>query len=335
MTLTTLPPGPPTHDTQSFYAGRDPLDTDLPPGHLLRDTQNSYAGRDPLSVGGDPAIKLAPPRHPAPGADYGHLRLMAESYHDCQKTRQAIASRLRSGTDQEATAVALATMWKAETQLALAMKKALRVANPAVHKWAKETVGLGEHTMARLLGAIGDPAIASPYHWEGAGKENRVLVADEPYRRTVSQLWSYCGYGDATRKKRKGMTAEDAFKLGNPRAKMIVYLIAVGAMKCTGSAISPAPPMAAPPTGAQLLGGGQKNDDAHRLSAPADPSTGGANANAAPISASRRRSPYRDVYDLGRITYADRDGWTNGHQHAAGIRLVGKEILRDLWRVSQ
>ena len=58
-----------------------------------------------------------------------------------------------------------------------------------------------------------------------------------------------------------------------------------------------------------------------------------------PGQRARRRSPYRDVYDLGRLTYVDRvddDGkpWTPGHQHNAALRLTGKAILRDLWTVS-
>ena len=65
------------------------------------------------------------------------------------------------------------------------------------------------------------------------------------------------------------------------------------------------------------------------------------------------RSPYREVYEQGRARYADathpvpcvRCGPSGtpaaagtplspGHQHARAIRLMCKEILRDLWRES-
>lgn len=46
-----------------------------------------------------------------------------------------------------------------------------------------------------------------------------------------------------------------------------------------------------------------------------------------------RNSPYRMVYDLARVKYAERD-WTLGHQDAAAMRKVGKEILKDLWQVA-
>jgi hypothetical protein len=111
-----------------------------------------------------------------------------------------------------------------------------------------------------------------------------VLVADPPFERSVSQLWSYCGHGDPTRRRRKGMTADDAAAMGNPALKTAVWQIAVACTKQVGTARS-------------------------------------------------RRSPYRDVYDVARLTYADRD-WTDAHRHAAALRKVGKEILRDLWKVA-
>lgn len=68
------------------------------------------------------------------------------------------------------------------------------------------------------------------------------------------------------------------------------------------------------------------------------------------VVATRRRSPYRDVYEDARERYGDRvhavecvrcgpsgkpalvgSPWSAAHQHAASLRLVGKELLRDLW----
>ena len=56
--------------------------------------------------------------------------------------------------------------------------------------WVQAQNGLGLKTVARLLGAIGDP------YWHS--KEDRP--------RRVSELWSYCGLGDARRQvRRKGV----------------------------------------------------------------------------------------------------------------------------------
>lgn len=241
----------------------------------------------PSSNGTGPPAKLEPSSlggPPGPGP-FDELRTLAESFEDAQKARIAIENRLRSGTVPAGpVADALDSLEHAEKKLGLAMRQNFRRTAPAVSAWVNETPGVGEHLTARLLGAIGDPLIATPHRWEGEG-EDRILVAGEPFVRNLAKLWAYCGHGDPNRRRRKGMTAEDAFALGNPRAKMIVHLLAESAMKVTGAA-------------------------------------------------GRRRSPYRDVYDVGRARYEEREDWTDGHRHAAALRLVGKEILRDLWRIS-
>lgn len=261
---------------------------------------------------GQPSARPEPTPWAAAPA-WHELRVFAELYADVQQTRIACANRAeRGGLDPMVLASQLAGLKDSEHQLGLALVRCYRRVVPApIREWQKATPGIGEHLLARLLGAIGDPRWATPYHWEspdGAGSipesisdaPRRVLVADPPFERNVAKLWAYCGHGDPTRRRRKGMTAEDGAALGNPRAKMLVHLLAEAAMKCVGS-------------------------DAQ---SPAEPSV-----NPRP---SRARSPYRDAYEQGRVTYVDRlddDGkpWTPAHQHAAALRLVGKEILRDLW----
>src|SRR3972149_2323308 len=263
------------------------------------------------------AIALAKPRRPPPtkpskasalsadvtkpkGAPLAHsrfdaLRLMAETFADLQRARVSVGNRLGSSqVDQEITGAIFRHAQVAEDVASLAMRRAFRTAAPTVAAWVKQTHGLGEHLMVRLLGAIGDPAVANPYHWEigkkpkghtcnghcGKTKKGEVkhLVADLPYRRSVSQLWSFCGHGDPTRRYRDGMNQDEAFACGNPHAKMLVHLMAECCMKAGGL--------------------------------------------------------YRDVYDVARINYQSREGWTLGHQHNAALRKVGKEILRDLWIVA-
>jgi hypothetical protein len=147
----------------------------------------------------------------------------------------------------------------------------------SIRDWQQQSHGIGDHTLARLLGIIGDPIIKVPHRWEGEGSDRVLLVAD-PEWRTVSDLWSYCGHGDPNRRKRKGMTPAEVFALGSSDAKSIVWNIACGVIKAN-------------------------------------------------------KGTYRDTYDAARAKYAERPDWTPGHQHAAAIRLVGKTILKDLWRV--
>ena len=98
------------------------------------------------------------------------------------------------------------------------------------------TAGIGDKTIARICGEIGHPVLAFPHHWEETpdGDEDRVLVEDEPFIRNVGKLWAYCGVGDASLKRRKGMDQGDAFKLGNPIVKSIAYLQAANCMKMIG-----------------------------------------------------------------------------------------------------
>lgn len=146
------------------------------------------------------------------------------------------ANQLRSGTIDPAFAEAhIARLTASEKECAKAMRHSLRRAAPHLYAWAKETRGVGEHTLARLLGAIGDPRMAYPHHWEGEGAA-RVLIADEPGPRNVGKLWAYCGCGDPSRRRRAGMSAADAAALGNPRAKVAIHLMAEAQVKTVGSA---------------------------------------------------------------------------------------------------
>lgn len=327
------------HSRFDTHAGPAPVDPSAG-DQGLGDTQvPPVASSNSHDCGAKPGP--TPNRDTPRSREFAELRLLAESFEDAQKARIAIENRLRSGTDSAPVAEALAALEHAEKKLGLAMRRSFRKAAPEANQWVKDTPGVGEHLVARLLGCIGHPVIASPYHWEGEGHD-RALVADAPFSRSVSQLWSYCGHGDAGRKKRKGMTADEAMALGNPRAKMLVHLIAEGAMKCVGSASRAATPEVCPPPDTDLSGDLCRNET-HTTRVPADHSENGdgSNEDSTPSGPSaRRRSPYRDVYDLARITYADRvdangKPWTPAHQHNAALRLVGKVILRDLWLAAQ
>lgn len=207
------------------------------------------------------------------------LRIFAEMFEDVQKARIACSNRAERGlVDPALYQPQLDALELAENAMGKAMRAEYRRSVPApIRQWQKNTIGIGEHLLARLLGTIGHPVYATPHHWEGTGT-TRVLIADPPYDRTVAQLWSYCGHGDATRKRKVGMSWEEGAQLGNPRAKMILHLLAESCMKHT-------------------------------------------------------TSPYRPIYEKARLEYETREGWTKGHQHAAALRLLGKEILRDLWTV--
>jgi hypothetical protein len=228
---------------------------------------------------------------------YQELRIWSEMYQDAMQARISATNRSeRGGVHPDLYAMHIKQLEKTEHDVALELVRAYRkTVSPRVRSWQVESPGIGEHLLARLLGIIGHPCLATPYHWEGVGKDNRRLVADEPYDRSISQLWAYCGVGDPERKRRKGQTVEEAMACGIPLAKSVLYLLAQACVKVN-------------------------------------------------------RGPYREHYDAARAKYRDRlhkvdcpacgpkgkpakpgTPWSAAHQHAAALRKVSKEILRDLW----
>jgi hypothetical protein len=140
--------------------------------------------------------------------------------------------------------------------------------------WAKGYRGVGEKSIARLVAVIGDPA----------------------ERPNPGKLFAYCGHGDAARKRAKGMSQDELFRLGNPRAKKQVWLIATSLLKA----------------------GNRDVYDARRI-----------------VTAERlhEKSCVR-CGPSGKPAVAG-SPWSLGHQHADALRVVGKAFLLDLWLASR
>jgi len=164
--------------------------------------------------------------------------------------------------------------------------------------------GLGLKQAGRLLGVIEDPYIRAPVY----GEDGEVLEPARP-RRGPGELWAYCGAhtvpgehgGNVAPRHQKGVQSN-----WNDKARMRLYTIAMSCMK------------------------------------------------------QRKGNPLRDVYDRGRKKYANAvhenecrnrsrinpngcgtrehpewgevgSPWRLGHQHAAALRLVYKEVLKGLY----
>lgn len=177
-------------------------------GHVRSATHESISDAPPSISSGQPE----PTRVTKPGGDpalgWPFLRLWSEFYDDTLKLVLAAENRRR----------AFSSEGLAGEQFDAHIEKLRETADAC-------GLGLGEHLVARLLGHLGDPVVATPHRWEGDG-EKRQLLADDPFERNVAKLWAYCGHGDPARKKTKGMTKEEAFGLGSPACKMIVHLLA-------------------------------------------------------------------------------------------------------------
>lgn len=166
---------------------------------------------------------------------YIELRTFCDMWRDALAMKLAAENRVRSCTIPAATFDNhIANLDEVENQIRKAMIRCYRrVASPAVRAWQQKVPGLGEHLMARLLGSLGDPVRATPHRYEGTGSD-RVLVDLEPFDRNPYKLFAYCGVGDPTRRRRRGMTAEDAFAAGNPECKVVIHLLAEACVKQLG-----------------------------------------------------------------------------------------------------
>lgn len=292
------------------------------PGHSMDETQSGSARSADQDVsrglaGHETQLPCAPADYldPERVTAIHELRLFARAYWDAQDARKRIGQRFSAPVSDADMLVGIRAAAKAsEDLLGKAMEKCFIRAFPEVSSWVGDTPGVGRHLVARLLGEIGHPILATPMAWEknaeGLVMESgtvpkRVLVpAGDPYMRSVGQLWAYCGVG-APERRRKGMTQEETLALGKASAKTLVYLVATSAIKFTG----------APHT--------------QRTRSSGDGSVLAARPK---IATTRRRSPYRDIYDLRRLVTAERE-WTDGHRHADALRIVGKRFLADMYDV--
>ena len=217
------------------------------------------------------------------------LALAADVVDDLERVRIAEENRLRSltatdgfGLDESHPDVArlaaiVTALGKVEHDAILNLNRAVR--KHPLGEWQRAQKGVGEKTFARLLATMGgDPYVN--------------LATGEP--RTVSQLWSYCGHGDSTRRIRKGMTQDELFACGSPTAKKRLWLIA---SKC-------------------LMAQGPYADVYYARKA--------ANEGRTHAAECRRCGPSGKPAQPG-------SPWSDAHRHADALRIVGKEILRDLW----
>jgi hypothetical protein len=290
-------------------------------------------------------IENAPVLAPFSGEEGPFLALLADILDDLERTRIANENRLRQLTRTEtdkdgekrgfgltvdmpqvaAVADLVEALGKLEHRSTLQLQRALR--KHPLGPWVKATIGIGEKQGGRLIAAIGDP------YWN--------TLHDRP--RLVSELWAYCGlhvlpaahsmreaqigFGGGGKQGDPGHLAGETQQAPagvapsrtrgqkaswSATAKMRAYLCAESCVKQRCPACKPLD--------------GKHGDDC-------------------------TCSPYRVVYDEGRLKYADalhqvdckRCGPSGkpaltgsplsaGHQDARAMRLVMKEILKDFWR---
>lgn len=158
--------------------------------------------------------------------------------------------------------------------------------------------GVGVRQLARLLATIGDPLIRPAV----IDRETKEIIAPERPRRGPDELKQYCGHGDPERsQRRKGHRVEY-----NPAAKMRLRMVADRAQQ----------------SGVRKLDGcddTQHYDLEHRHAV----------------------SHLGQVYLDARAAWVDHEcerckgPCSKAHQDNHALRIVGKEILKDLWRYAR
>lgn len=304
-----------TSDSSQRGAGaqRPPaaVGADFPVGHSRTANHGRYADGDTSWNGSAAAIHHPTPMEHVSLAD-PFLALAADVLDDAERNRIANENRLRQLTRSEADSdgeergfgldethpdvarlAAIVDMLKqVEHQSALNLQRMLR--QHPLGPWMKAQKGIGEKQGARLLAVVGDP-----------------YLGPDGQPRTVSQLWAYCGHGDPSRKRRKGMTQADLFALGNPVAKSRLWLISCAVLKAGGgeekAMLGTEPKLASPSFAAAYYR--RKNSTVGREHAT-DCVRCGPSGHPAPAG-----SP-----------------WSDAHRHADALRVTGKTILLGLWQ---
>lgn len=253
-------------------------------------------------------------------ADWQKLRFAASMLEDVQTSRIGIGNRMWAGETMKVLDPGVmgnlrGSFEKLEDEFRKALVFTYReVVPPEIKEWQKKQKGIGEPTLAWILGLTGDPFIASPmfttdsppsdhecdpFHCKKKDGKQLHLVAGEPYYRTLSQFWQYCGLGDASRRPAKGMTQAEMLSMGKPQIKVLMHRVLGNVIK------------------GRRFGGEYVELYDH---------TKANYAGKIHTAECKRCGPSGKPAQIG-------SPWSPGHIDAGAKRYVAKEILRDLYMV--
>lgn len=218
--------------------------------------------------------------------NYALLTIYADLVDDLERSRIATENRIRSlsqvkglanSPEEKRLKLIADSLKEAENKATNELVKAVK-AHP-LGEWIAGQIGVGEKQAGRLLGLLGDPYLRVDPE------------TGEVHHRMVSQLWSYCGYGDAaTQVLRRGEKASWSTEL-----RQRAHLIAVSCMKKRKSPYR------------KVYDDRRKRDKKAKHTAEC-----------------KRCGPSGKPAKAG-------SSLSDGHKHARALRAVAKEVLKDLW----
>ena len=260
----------------------------------------------PPALEGGTAIEGEEPDNYTPSPlelDLLTLRMWAATYDAASRNKMATDARFRELTNlQQHLPGADVQQAFAKQQKDHARKMlfaAYQRAFPTIYAWAVHVPGLATSSdLAWLLALTGDPRVKQPY----------IRLEAEPAGHVCCEK---CGPG-------KHLVALEE----TPRTVSQLWSYCGH-----GAAVKRRKGM----TAAEALAGGNTMAKtlAHRLAEACMKLPGGTTKT----GATRKRSPYRDVYDAVRLKVEGREDWSDGHKHNHAVRLTAKAILKDLWLV--
>lgn len=275
---------------------------------------------------------------PEKWGDMTMLRAAAESVIDATKLRAAAENRaLRGGAAIDAAAAdrLCAIPRMAERESRTLLQAVYEESVPTrVKEWAKGIPGLASgEVFPKLVGLIGNPRIATPYKWEVPEGGKRFLVADgDPYERTLHQLWQWCGCGDPEIKPAAGMTQEELLRCGRRTVIRPVLFAFSSYIARAGRTITKE-------DSARFgMPVSQNVADSKYFKIFSDSKDYGLTRTHAWECRNHKRPPMHSD-GCGTVAHPEwgeiGSPWRPGHAEAHAHRIVGKELLRDLWIIAE
>lgn len=188
----------------------------------------------PASKKSRKAIKSSKPKEQTPSSfDSSYMIALVEIWEDMMEDRKGLAQRIQQLEKGGVNPIEIKAMEAVFSDAKKNIEKKIvkEWKKHPLYDWSSQVKGLGDHSIAYLVAKLGgDVLTARPVYFQGKG-DDRVRIDMEPFQRTVSQLWAYCGYGDPERKRRRGASQDECMNAGNPKLKARLYLIAGSFLK--------------------------------------------------------------------------------------------------------
>lgn len=301
---------------------------------------SDYATAKPVTAGSAPTDAVASnvltmamchTAWPRPWGDLTAGRIYAEALTDAIKARTSTENRVKRGMTADAI-LGHVMITEARDHEARCRGRLLDWYTghipEHVRDWAAAIPGLATGELfPRILCTLGHPRIAEPWRWEG----KNLIPAGDPYERTLRQLWAFCGCGDPERIPAKNMSREQLLACGKRTAIRPLLYTFSNYLAMVGMPVTK--------KDSKLFGRPRSYAaaDSPFFKLFIEAKTDGASHIHDRQCQNHKRPPMKPD-GCGTVAHPEwgepGSPWRPGHVLAHAHRIVHKEFLRELWRVS-